>query len=156
MWVTDFLFELTQSTSVSLQFHPVDGGPVASVGQDLFVPWFCHPEDEGALPSSESSPGPSRVVKWFWNYREMTDSEEGEGSQPFTLLLSLCLDWSRSSQAGSVSTLVYILPKAELEARTSLQVVLFREWFHKAGVRVWLTHRKKSQQSQIYDSELIN
>lgn len=64
--VIDFLFELKDSTDLSLPFPPVDGGPVASAGQDPLVPWFCHPEYEVILPSSESFPVPSRAadVKW--------------------------------------------------------------------------------------------
>lgn len=62
LWITDFLYELKRGTCLSLQFRPVDGSPVASAGQDLFVPWFCHPEDEVILPSSESFPVPPRAT----------------------------------------------------------------------------------------------
>lgn len=67
MCVIYFLFELKHSTYSALQFPPVEGGPLASAGQDLLVPWFCHPEYEVILPGSESFPVPSRAVdvKWF-------------------------------------------------------------------------------------------
>ena len=67
VWVIDFLFELKHGTDLSLQFPLVDGGPIATAGQKLLVPWFCHPEYVVILPSSESFPVPSRAMdeKWF-------------------------------------------------------------------------------------------
>lgn len=72
VWVVDFLFELKHSTDWSLRFPPVDGGPIAAAGLEFLVLWFCHPEYEVILPSSESFPVPSRAVdvKWFWNCRD--------------------------------------------------------------------------------------
>lgn len=126
MWAIDFLFELQCSTHLSLlNFILLIVAPLLQlVNIILYLAWFCHPEYEVILPSSESFPVRSCGCKMALKLQR-DDKCEMSGNLP--TLHSVTVTFVRLGLFyncwGGVPTLVEILPKAKLEARSWVPVV---------------------------------